>query len=325
MCYRARKALNAIADEKPDTSVRAFYIDIHDEPPFEPRQDESVQEVYVQVNPDCLLPFDELNKRGFMTADLTIVGSPTRLHGLFASQAASVSRTVAVDKPLSPSVSEARAMARFPNVFGLTHFVAKESVRPLWALNPHDTVAVDAVFMETGGVGRRDLDPAYEDLGYHQGAYLLAHFREGRLNLERCATMTYVPDLDDPVPRVSTAARLEGFVELPERRVPFRIVVGKGFDQATQELHVCSIDGKKVISQAGDTPNWLPYRRMLESLLLDDASNWLLPMEMHVELVRFCARAAEIQEDAGCYEFGETPPFCNLELAPCLAHVLPTR
>ena len=319
---RVRPAIQAIADETSNVGIRAMYFDIQESSPFQLRQDENVQEFYQQINPDCVLPYDTLNDRGFMNSDLAVVALPTSLHGRIAMQAASIARWVAVDKPISSVVNEARAMSRIPNICGLSHFLAKTAVSRFWELNPKYTNAIDAYFMETMGVGKRILDPSFEDLGYHQAAFLLGHFPGANLIVDRCVTMTYQPNNDAETPHVTTAARIEGIVEFDGRHIPFRIIVGKGFEKTKQEIHIHSREGVEVISQTGDSPNWLPYKQLLKSLLIDNEPQQMLPMEEHLKLVQFCARAACIEEDAGHYEFGASPPLVDLELVPELSELL---
>jgi len=308
MRTRARPALHDIAFESDLYALRIAYLDIRDDAPFGLLQTDEVQEFYVQIDEKARLPFDTLNAMGFMACDLAIVGSPTPLHGQFAFQAASIAENVAVDKPLTPTVGEARALSRSSSVYAMSHFLAKTSIQPLWELSPDNTARIEAFFMQRGGVGMRNLDPAYEDLGYHQAAILLKHFSAARLTVDLCQTMTYEPVANASTPRVTTAARITGTVETPMAKVPFAIVVAKGCEDDLQELRIHPLQGNTtVVRQTGDTPKWLPYRRMLKGLLFDDKPEHLLSMAHHVESVHFCDRAKQREDNLGYYGFGTNP------------------
>jgi hypothetical protein len=305
---RVRPALARLGREL--SGFRVMYMDVHPKPPFSLVHSTELREYYLPLS-DNLVPVDELDDRGFVGQHvLGLVEAPTRLHYIYASQLHELVARLAIDKPLTLYPSEAIALTSLERVFPFSHFLMKEKVTSMLSAKPFAVNTVRTFFLESGGTNGRAIDPAEEDLGYHQGALLCACF-DGPINIERCRTAKYVRRVSEAPLPASTAARIEGVVHEAGRPIRFAIFVGKGMREQLQNIVFEHEHGNRTYSQESDSDPSRPYENVLRTLLLDRIPQLRMPKSRHRELVSFCSRARDIAEDMGEYEFGDTPDFMH--------------
>lgn len=102
---------------------RLAYLDILPQCPFGLTEGE----LYVPLGPDCVLPLDALQAQGLLGRHvLALVCPPTRFHVLYVKQLLGTGCRIAVEKPLTHSLTEGASLLAFEeSVFTISHQLYK--------------------------------------------------------------------------------------------------------------------------------------------------------------------------------------------------------
>lgn len=278
-------------------------------------------ELYSQIEDQCLLPWDELDRHGLLGPHvLVLVNTPTRYHTLYAKQFVGTGCSVAVDKPLTGELAAATSLLAFEDmVFPIGHQLFKanmlsflEQCEEMPELLQQLT-ALDFTLWETRDVGHRAIDNAVWDLGWHGFECIIAPLRAAgspaELSVTRTRVATYEPPAGGLRPAVYTAAYIEGSVHFDSYAVPYRIRVGKGLAEEHKQLVLrCGVRDEPVIVSLAES-GWRAHYRVLRELLTATRPDLKLSLADTVAVVQLCAQADRLAVDEGTYSFGTTPGF----------------
>jgi len=299
----------------------AAYLDISANRSCALRQDQgrSLEEYYFPIQNGCLLPLEELDRHGLIGPHVLIfVCPPTPYHVPYAMQFLGTGCVVAVEKPLTQNQVAARSLLPFSDsVFPVGHQLCKgDMLRFLthcqeeqdWARQV-STISFD--LWEMKGAGRRVIDDAVWDLGWHGFECILAPLRAAgyavTMTVTRVRVATYAPRTGEPIPATFTAACIEGQVQIGNRAVPYRIRVGKGLAEERKQVVFRSDpdDGQHVVSL--QESGWQAHYRVLRELLTEPRPDLKLSLADTVAVVQLCNQAGRLAVDDGAYPFGTTP------------------
>ena len=175
---------------------------------------------------------------------------------------------------------------------------------------------------ETTGAGRRVIDDAVWDLGWHGFECILAPLRAagyaGAMTVTGVRVATYTPPPGAPHPTLCTAARIEGWVPIDGRALPFLICVGKGLAEVRKQL-VCSDTTGVRHAVSLQESGWTAHYRVLHELVTQAHPDLKLTLADTLTVVKLCACASRRAVDEGPYPFGTTPAFLRWGVARGLA------
>jgi len=163
---------------------------------------------------------------------------------------------------------------------------------------------------ETTSVGCRLIDDAIWDLGWHGFECILAPLRAagtaGALTVTGVRVATHTPLPGTPPPTLCTAARIEGWVPLAGRAVPFLIRVGKGVAEVRKQLVCRDTAGVRHVVSLQES-GWTAHYRVLHELVTQPHPDLKLTLVDTLTVVKLCACASRLAVDEGTYLFGTTP------------------
>jgi hypothetical protein len=163
---------------------------------------------------------------------------------------------------------------------------------------------------ETTSVGRRMIDDAVWDLGWHGFTCLLAPLRAAgyaeAMTVTGVRVATYTPPSGAPPPTLCTAARIEGWVPLNGRAVPFLICVGKGVAEARKQVVFYDPTGVRHVISLQES-GWTAHYRLLHELITQPHPALHLTLVETLTVVSLCTIASRVAVDEGRYPFGTTP------------------
>lgn len=277
------------------------------------------------------LPIDKLSAAGCLgEGSLAVVATPTAFHIPQALEIAPHVGRVAVEKPLSNLSREAASLMEWDaKIFPIGHQLFKQDVLCLIRASREGRIAWDQVarlnfqLFEKVGVGDRDLDDAIFDLSWHGFECLYAPLCAagvgGMIHIEEAKTSTYYGGLDHP--KRFTAARVRGWFEDDQRRLPFDLRVGKGLAENSKGIVgevnriPCPLAS---LSESGSAA----HERLLRELLAKPEPDMLLDLRRVAMVVEACEQAVSMQMEMPGYLFGTTPDWlqtnCSVDSA-CLA------
>lgn len=301
---------------------RAAYLDILPCCPFTLAQDRTCNEGehYFPIEDRCLLPLDELARQGLLGPHvLALVCTPTPYHALYATQLLGTGCCIAVEKPFTQSQVAAKSLLPFGDVVfpvghqlfkaEMLHFLARCRMRD-WVRH---LTAISFDLWEAKGVGRRAIDNAVWDLGWHGFECILAPLRAAgytvTMSVTRVRVATYAPPAGELSPVAFTAACIEGCIHFGDCSVPYRIRVGKGLaEERKQVVFWSGASGERCVVSLQES-GWQAHYRLLHELLTSARPDLKLSLADTVTVVHLCAEASRLAVDEGTYPFGTTPDF----------------
>jgi hypothetical protein len=272
---------------------------------------------YVQANRDSTIPLNALKQLGLTEQPILIyVSTTTKWHLHYARNALQLGDhiRVAVEKPLTTISTEAETILSgdYPNLFPVDHQLFKAEVRKaIQDIKPGEFLTAEGIefdFLETDTIGYRDIDNAIYDLCSHGFTIILALLEicdwDGQFVINAVETATYNIDDTFQPPRVFTAARIEGYLEFEDNRVPVVFRVGKGMSYSFKTLIIWGKRNRinRVIPL--DESDWRPHYSLLIELLTNQEPRLGVDLSAAVKSVKACSDACRIAKDKGSYALG---------------------
>lgn len=247
---------------------------------------------------DNLLPLDELHDAGLLNRNtLAYLACPGQYRAHYASVLAPHVGRVACEKPVDLSVTAARGLRSFSNVFPVVHSLFKEPLHSLpltgWGNLPSDWYdrvwGVEVWFAESGAAPTSLREDAFTGMQVHTqtAAFWLArHAMDvSQITVDQAFATTAT---SNGKPNRATAAAVTGQL-IGDRKIEYLSVAGWGLiDRKTIIVHL--IDGRRV-SVDWNESGWKPHLRVLHQLLSPEP-DLLVSMPHAVSLLELCMSAA---------------------------------
>lgn len=272
------------------------------------------------------LPGDELDEDGFSGPHtLYYVGTPSRYHVGYASQAATLGARVACEKPIAHCARAAhllRPLCGRGQVLGLDHFHYKAGAQAFFSAldTSPDLLArlhrIEFIFHEMPGFALdRHQEDTIADVQYHGFSLALAVLKRlggaEHLHFEQVAVATHRPDpaWQYAVPRVTTASRILGEAGLSGgRAVRLDLRQAKGAPASLKRLSLLDHGARSLLDGDLSESGSEAHGRMLAELLQPQAC---LPLDLrdHVQLAECVDQARAAARDHGFHNFARLPDF----------------
>jgi hypothetical protein len=299
---------------------RVAYLDLPATCPVPFARSLGMDPAYFPVRSGSRLPAAELRAGGWLRPSvLWYIATPTEFHTHYAWQLLDTGCRVTVEKPLTQHPEEAEDLLDVAagTLFSIGHQLFKRTMLDFLATCRLDDLlwasAVGFDLMETQDIGKRAIDDAIWDLGWHGFEVMRAAFRaagaQARMWPTEVRVATYQPPAGEPAPARFTAARIEGYLEARGRTVPIVIRVGKGLAQTARRLVFFDAAGCVHQEVSLAESGWEAHYRLLRELLTASQPDMRLGLAETLDVVRACRAATALATHTEPYAFGTTPPF----------------